>query len=93
MMSTFKLLSVPKYSVIFRRLPRQKKERNSDHYIFSKYWVGGSKVNCNIDSKVTQFAYDISVVRNLKDARWLRDETIEMRVCKFSMGLEKLKVD
>ena len=38
-----------------------------------------------------QFAYVISVLRNLMDAHWRSNEAIEMHVCKLSMGLEKLK--
>ena len=33
------------------------------------------------------------MLHNLKDVRWLRNEAIEMPVCKISMGLGKQKFD
>ena len=48
-----------------------------------------------IASKVMQlqpnklFAYVISVLHNLMDPHWWGNETIEMHVCKLSVGLEK----
>ena len=40
-----------------------------------------------------QFAYVTSALHNLMNARWWRNEAIEVHVCKLSMDLEKLKFD
>ena len=45
--------------------------------------------NCNWARKVTQYAYVISVLHNLMDARWWRDKSIEMHVSMLSVGLIK----
>ena len=53
-----------------------------------------TKRNYYIASKITQFQLStdvISVLQNLTDARWWRNEATEMHVCKPSMGLEKPK--